>query len=843
MLYLGICIAVVSVLLYIAGLIMGTMLYLGIFLAGVSVLLYVRGLIRFFCFSDKRRTTKRLLDLTIAIVFAIFAYKAAERFAAAEHIFPSGILIELMQSFSLDADYSGLLDPFPGTEGLLASLSILFKVIMYSSAPIVGGAVIYDVLAGVSPELRLLFLRKRELMIFSELNQKTLTLAQSLVKQKQNSDSFVIVFTDCYLRGDEASSELSMEAKNLRAVCLQTDLLHCFSFRHSPHCSFFLMDEDEAGKLDDNSNLISLRGLLDTEHPVWDLNAHCSITMFTDSTETVENARALKKAFELKEKNGTQTGNPIKKKAASKSGAQTNDQFKSAVQLHVIRDLATACCRHLNETPMYDTLSRPGQLLDVVIFGATPLALEMFRTIFWCGQLLDHPLRIAVVAPPNENSEGESPILRELRRFNPELLASCQPGDPCLSVGLRGEPPSPPYASLCFITRDPSGLPMRDLLSLPQLCQYGMQGPFSLKDAQRFYVATGSDEENVALADELRRALIFLRDPNLEDCEKQAISVAVENADYAEVIQQRFNVYARQDTLSSWLAVGIFGCLGKRYSREIVTFDSGDLASIAEQRKLDLACHSLPDIASTSDDLYNEWSGTARSYHLIYKQYCAGVTGRGKKVAKPNADDRVRMESEEKLAYVLKLRKKESAELRQELRWLEHRRWCAFLRSEGFSQPARLKEKLNQPYDPEKRNEFWQYSNKNVPSRIHPCLVECLRNPTAESGVDLLDKVDSLRRLVAGDSDYTPPVWPDVSKIKSYDSPDGRYGPTVTRDELLPRWDRITELAPGNKPGKGAAGLDAWLSDHNNMKQTRPNSHVYYLDLILDELQVPGFSF
>ncbi len=837
MLYLGICIAVVSVLLYIAGLIQGTMLYLGIFLAFVSVLLCVGGLIRFFRFSDKRRTTKRLLDLTIAIVFAIFAYKAAERFAAAEHIFPSGILIELMQSFSLDADYSGLLDPFPGTEGLPASLSILFKVILYSSAPIVGGAVIYDVLAGVSPELRLLLLRRRKLLIFSELNEKTVTLAENLVAQKPDSDSSAVVFTDCYPSGDEESSELSMRAKNLRAVCLQADLLHCDGFQHSAHCSFFLMDEDETGNLDDNSNLISLRGLLNLKDPVWNRELGCTITMFTDSDETIENARALKKAFDQAVKK--QKAEADKKKTAPKSGTQTSDKSEFSVQVHVIRDLATACCLHLNEAPMYETLSRPGQTLDVVIFGATPLASELFRTIFWCGQLLDHPLRIAVVAPPNENSAGESPILRELRRFNPELLESCKPDDPCLSVGLNNEPPSPPYASLYFITKDPSGLPMRDFLSLPQTCQYGTQGSFALKDAQRFYVAIGSDEENVALADELRRALIFLRDPNLEDCEKQAICVAVGNKDYAEVIQQRFDVYAKQDKLSSWLALRIFGCLGKRYSREIVTFDSGDLASIAEQRKLDLTRHSLPDIASTADDLYNEWSGTARSYHLKYKLYCAGVTGQKAIASDLPAKDRVRMESEEKLAFVLKHRKAENDPLRQDLRWLEHRRWCAFLRSEGFSRPVKLIEKLNQPYDPKKRNEFWHYSHKNVPSRTHPCLAECLRRPTAESGVDLLDKVNILRHFVEGELQYKLPKWPKPSKIKSYDSSDGEYGPTVTRDELLPIWDRITELVPENKPGKGAAGLDAWLSEHKELKQTQKDSHVFYLDLILDELQVP----
>ena len=299
-----------------------------------------------------------------------------------------------------------------------------------------------------------------------------------------------------------------MRAKTLRAVCLQADLLHCDGFQHSPRCSFYLMDEDAAGNLDDNSNLISLRGLLDLKDPVWDRERGCTITMFTNSSETIENARALKKAFELKEKE--QLEKQSGKDKPTKRAAQANAKFESAAKLHVIRDLAAACCRHLNEEPLFDELEEPGQPLDVVIFGNTPFAAEMFRTIFWCGQLLDHPLRITVVAPPEEGSGDEPPLLGKLRRLNPELLESCQPGDPCLQTGLD-EDPAPIYASLCFIAEDPARVPLRDFLKASRRCQYGDRDSFALKDATRFFVMLGSDEENVALADELRRALIYLR--------------------------------------------------------------------------------------------------------------------------------------------------------------------------------------------------------------------------------------------------------------------------------------------------------------------------------------------
>lgn len=784
------------------------MYYLSIVLAVASVLLYVGGLVRFFGFSDKRRTTKRLLDLTIAIVAAVLAYKTAERIAANQYQFPSGVLIELMQSFSLDADYSNLLDPFPGTSGVLAWLTVFFKVILFSSAPIAGGAVIYDVLAGVSPELRLLLLRKRKLLIFSELNEKTVTLAENLVKQKQDPGAFAVVFTDCYLSGDEESSELSMRAKNLRAVCLQADLLHCDGFQHSADCSFFLMDEDETGNLDDNSNLISLRGLLNLKDPVWNRARGCTITMFTNSSETIENARALKKAFEQAEKE--QKAEADKEKNAPKSGTQTSDKFESAAKLHVIRDLAAACCRHLNEEPLFDELEEPGQPLDVVIFGNTPFAAEMFRSVFWCGQLLDHPLRISVVAPPEEGSGGEPPLLGKLRRLNPELLESCQPGDPCLQTGLD-EDPAPIYASLCFIAEDPTRVPLRDFLKASRRCQYGDRDSFALKDATRFFVMLGSDEENVALADELRRALIYLRNTGAASG-KMAISAAVENADLSKVVKERFGVYCQQDTRSQWLKLHLFGGFQDRYCRDIVTFDSADLIGPAEQREL--VPHALKDISATSDDIYNEWSRVARAYHRKYKLFSAG-----EKESEITRD-------EDMLDKVLCLR--------QDLCWLEHRRWCAFLRAEGFSQPAGLYEQLRIERTQYSQDELWQYANKNVPSRLHPCLVECRRAPAGKADPDPLDLVGRLRERLKG-KELSLPKWPMVSAIKSYDYPKTPFGPSVSREELQALWEKLRDLFPVERQDPCDAAQ--WLQEHPELKETKPGSGLYPLVPILNRLE------
>ena len=797
----------------------------------LSAGLFAAGVLAFFNRSNGQRSTKRLLTLTLFTVLAIVFLKLGEDLARNAVQFPSGILIETMQSFSMDADYSELLEPVPGTYGIWSSALIWYKVILYSIAPIVGGAVIYDVLAGISPKLRLLALRRKKMLIFSELNERTILLAKNLVKEKP-SESFAVVFTDCCPNGGEESSELVVEAKAQRAICLQEDILHCTDFRKSAHCRFFLMDQNDAGELDDQSNLITLEGLLKGEPVRWNEKKGCSITLLTDRSETVENVRALKNACEKRRYN-------------------TN--------VSVVRDLALACCLHLQEEPLYQDLEKEGQVLDVVLFGQTAFAREMFFSIFWCGQILDHPLRITVVTPPEKDAEGEAAFLSVLRRFNPELLQSCETDDACLRLYPGEELYSPVYASLCFVQEDPAAVPMRELLTRERVCQYGSKEPFRLCEAQRFLVMGGSDGKNVALADELRRALSYLRTTGLAGGEK-TIAAVVESKEAQSVVEQRFQAYDEQDEHGKWLKMRLFGSLEDRCCGESGFFEERDPETAEKWRKRSETEHELKNIRQTKDDIYNEWSVAARSVHEIYKMFSAGVVVQNGKIALAD-----------KLAYSKKLMAslESDPELVDRLRWLEHRRWCAFLRAQGFSQPPRLYEMIRlrqeaeRPDGGQKRGQLqrmdlsalWPYTHKNIPNRLHPSLVECDTDPESK---DMLFYISELREYVkkrrqsrekdggerakaetekSGKADAAreriaaPKALPGKEKlgIKYYDSPYGKYGSQVSREELE------SLLASGQ--------LSAPCRDHENSVldafedcRIEPESSVYSLDLVLCKL-------
>jgi hypothetical protein len=86
--------------------------------------------------------------------------------------------------------------------------------------------------------------------IFSELNEKSLTLARDLYENEPQKRFFV--FTDVFDNGEEQSFELIEGAKEIGAICFKRDIVVVdFSF-HSKKRSmnFFLIGEDQSENIE-----------------------------------------------------------------------------------------------------------------------------------------------------------------------------------------------------------------------------------------------------------------------------------------------------------------------------------------------------------------------------------------------------------------------------------------------------------------------------------------------------------------------------------------------------------------------------------------------------------------
>lgn len=177
-----------------------------------------------------------------------------------EEIFNS--IVHALQTFSMDEEYTDYL--IAGKEmmrdltgssvaaGIYGGISAALNMI----GPILGGAVIFDILLSFLPRVRLwtarFFLSRRRFYFFSELNDRAVALGQSLCDEQQYEDrkAFrrpVIVFTDAYTESDkEESAELRGAARALGAICLKEDITQIIRKPYfGAKCEYILIDTNE----------------------------------------------------------------------------------------------------------------------------------------------------------------------------------------------------------------------------------------------------------------------------------------------------------------------------------------------------------------------------------------------------------------------------------------------------------------------------------------------------------------------------------------------------------------------------------------------------------------------
>lgn len=137
-------------------------------------------------------------------------------------------------------------------------IHMLFQVwtaTLFVLAPIFTFGFVLSLFKNLSATLKYFGAFFRDVYIFSELNEKSLALANDIKSQNKRA---VIVFTDVFEDNDETSFELVEDAKRLRAICFKNDVLVVSFGKHSPKksISFFAIGLNETENLNHSLKLI-----------------------------------------------------------------------------------------------------------------------------------------------------------------------------------------------------------------------------------------------------------------------------------------------------------------------------------------------------------------------------------------------------------------------------------------------------------------------------------------------------------------------------------------------------------------------------------------------------------
>lgn len=641
--------------------------------------------------------SRKLMVLSVFLVAAVWSLRFAALYFAeivgkgdgltgVEMFFDS--FIHALKTMSMDEGYTHFI--VSGKEMIRATVSekywVEYAYGVYSSflnflTPVASGVIIFDVLTSFFPRLRLAVSIFRKHYYFSELNERTLALAKSILSESNSiGNKPLLVFTDTYLDDEsEKSSELFLKARKLGAVCINDELSH-LSVKCIRGKQFFLMDEKEG------DNIKTLSAMCANKSKSMLKKSQIYIFYQDDSYAMIE-----KRIYDK-----------IKKRFDDEEDAPVIVRVKEYENL-VLGLLA----KKPLVTPLVGREYNPAEKneYNLTVIGSGKIGMQMFLSSTWAGQFYGYKLNINVVS-----EESWLTFKNRLNRIGPEILESTKEKTTLLKKykdEKNGEF-AEPYFTLRY---GEYGLNDADLAEIEcnTVCLTDIvakndltQDTFNILDSDYFLVALGSDELNIFVAEELERKISIRQKSDKKKA--QVISYVVYNNDFCNILN------AGDNSLDSDITMYPFGSVEETYSYENVTMVNNDPAALSVKKMYDRASIEAKREKQENrinHSMYESLSSKARDVHLKYRIFSALLY---LKVNDPKNDKWKGLNGLDENIYLNDVLSGNAGEdVLQYLTWLEHRRWNAYMRSIGFV--------------------HFEMKGKDIRKKIHGCLVECSDKP------------------------------------------------------------------------------------------------------------------
>ncbi len=625
-------------------------------------------------------------------------------------------------------------------------------------APVLGYAVVLDVLTKIFPKIKYYLVIYKKRFYFSELNERSLALAESIAKENFSwFDRPLLVFTDTYIDDEvEKSAELLIRAKNIGALCLSDDILHLngFSFREK---YYFLIDEDEIQNID------TLAELSSDMHFKRLMNSYVYVFYQDDSYELTEkkiserlernvkneySERIIKLTKKIKkqiQKDIERTKHNIllseKKRKERKKALLNRNAENEALDAYLpmikrVRYYENLVFSLLEDIPLVTPVADVPLACDrerefnLTILGNGEIGMQMLLASTWCGQFYGYKLCINVVS---EDEKEEA--VGKIDRVNPDILETTKEKSDILKIFSddKNQEYSDPYFTFRYAKAD---VKKTDIASVVAENPFDENSKHNIIDSDYYFVSLGSDETNIAVAEKLRKKILIDRLNNKK--QKNAVIVMVV---FNPFVRKLFE--SQEKKVDSCVRVEAFGSLDEAYSWQNVTMNrlnpyARQLNASYQRMSVTQARHDNRERRANS---YNYWSTVARRVHYKYRVFSAYHYMSGENQNEKPAEWQYNIEAYR--AYNKMVRDGEQAVKENEgscgtdvyayLTWLEHRRWNAYLRSVGYTL---------------RRDK----GKKDVELKLHSCLVECKKEPVAKyhsvnkDRTDLLDEVGDYKK-------------------------------------------------------------------------------------------------
>ena len=748
--------------------------------------------------DEQSKALRKSVNRVIArlLPFESGSFKSASVFS---EIF-NGV-VNTLQTFSLDEDFehystagNRMIRSLTNNNDFAAGFYMLISSAINVIAPIVGGAFVLALISEIFPSVRLWFSQvhfRKKKHYFSELNDRSLALAESIL----NSDpTAILVFTDAYVdEGDENARENLNAAKELGAICVKDDMQSLRFSGCKAGNSIYLIDAVE------NNNLQALASILSRGEKNKKIAGNTVIYVFSS------------------DKNFSQIDEEVSymlKDAGTVGGVDMPKVFPVSCMRNMTYSM-------LMRIPLFEPLvyKKPvgnKKRLVVTILGSGVIGTEFFRTIYWCGQMLGTELYINVVS-----KEKEEDFRKRINYINPDIFKTEETyavnaakkngyGPEILKVYDDKEICADPYFRFSYYESDVLSEDFRGLM-IGKKEKERDESRIDLIDTDYFIVALGSDEENFSVAERLRE-YVGIRHSCLteKDCPKTVISYVVYNSELCRELRKTgVHYFAKNsggDKKEPDVYLYPFGSM-----EEVYGLENALLYSISDYAKnigksymncLELVGSGIRKSANRVNvplytNIYNYHSDIARMAHRPYSEYSAGFHKKENSLFAACAKDPAKSEENYsafkekahleyiKMIFAVPAEKEVNGMKKQnmmnQLAWLEHRRWNAYMRSMGF----RDEKELAKDWENKEIVEILSKKSKNIDLKIHACLVEC-----DKSGMDAKSDVFGRRIVCKGEPDAGTAHSDRLDTVsgryncsyKIYDYPDREFERIIDED-------------------------------------------------------------
>ena len=537
-----------------------------------------------------------------------------------------------LQVFTANTDFAIVQDVISDSALINSSLGQiygLFVSIMYVVSPALTASFLLLFFKEAVNLLHYYLHRKSDIYYFSELSEKSLTLAKDIrskysKKSKSDEDNsdedaadrskrYLILFAGVD-KDDSKMSPLIAEAEKIGAICLKREI-NCIKLRKKKRINlqkFYFISEDE------DKNIA----------PALDLLKNKLVNKYDDKTELYVFAYS----------DGSEK---------LMSSIETGD-----IKVRRVNENRNLAWQTLRTIPLFDnskdnqsdakqqTDENETKYLNIVVVGCGKYGTELVKAIAWLGQMPNYELSIHVFDKEKNIKEKFKCIARELV----EKSEKDKQGKREYNIDFHGETDVESYDFIKKII--------------------GLDGITSV------FVTLGTDEVNIDTAIKIRTALI--RTGKYKTWEPNIYPVVYSESRYVWMGQVPVNnqIETKDENSKSTQSVV------QKFKRHISKYNLHFIGNIT-------TCYSVENIEQ------KKLEKKALKYHLIWSGNDHKSLEEGKEIF--NKIEYNRSSTMAQALYIEYLKKLEpikkiifDAENEMMFSEYEHRRWCAYMRAEGF---------------------------------------------------------------------------------------------------------------------------------------------------------------